>query len=196
MRTYIAESVYPEDFFERRWEGHVVEEIVRLLHGRAFYRIVMTSALLDAALGRARKRDCDVFHLSCHGDESGICLTDGTDLSWDELALKFRDARYSPSVLVLSSCLAGDRGAARAFRNHTSRPAVIFGTEGDGDDKIRFPGACITWPMLYTELLTQGMEQSALRSAVNKMNRVTAHQFVYWRWNDDSDRYLRYPPRE
>jgi hypothetical protein len=193
MRAYVAESATAVDFFERRWEGHVVEEIVRLLGGRVFYRIVMTSSLLDRALNNALNRTCDVFHLSCHGDELGIQLTDGTDLSWDELALKFERATYAPKALVLSSCIGGDRGAARAFQGNTFRPDVIFGSEADEPLEITFPGACVAWPILYTELSTLGMARSVFREAVDKMNRVTIHRFVYWRLDDD--RYLRYPPR-
>jgi len=30
LKAFIAESVSPEEFYHRHWEGHVVEEIVRL----------------------------------------------------------------------------------------------------------------------------------------------------------------------
>jgi hypothetical protein len=190
MRVYVAESVSSEDFFEKNWEGHVVEEIVRLLGSRALYRIVMTSSLFDRALRQGSKYNCNAFHLSCHGNDTGICLTNGDCLSWDELAGAFEQADYAPSALILSSCLGGDGGAARAFRHHQQRPDVIFGSEAE-NDLLTFAGACVSWPILYTELETQGMTRNAFKEAVDKMNHIAGHQFVYWRWDDD--RYRRYP---
>jgi hypothetical protein len=80
VRVYVVESVTPKDFFMRRREGVIVDELVRLLGGRTFYRIVMTSSLLDKAIQRASTKRCDVFHVSCHGNASGIQLTDKTDI--------------------------------------------------------------------------------------------------------------------
>lgn len=191
MKVYIAESVAADDFFYRRWEGHVVEEIARLLGGRPYYRIVITRDLLAEAIRRAKRSECEVFHLSCHGNSSGLALTSGEELSWDDLGAVFEAADYAPGALVLSSCLGGDRGAARAFRERTPRPTVIFGSES----KLTFAGACIAWPILYTELETRGMAREVFRDAIDKMNTVAGHEFVYWRWDDDRDGYRRYPPR-
>lgn len=195
MKVYVAESVSAADFFHRRWEGHVVEEIARLLGGRAYHRIVITRDLLAEAIRRATKSECDVFHLSCHGNSSGLALTSGEELSWDELGAAFETAGYAPGALVLSSCLGGDRGAARAFKDRTPRPKVIFGSEGDDENNLTFAGACVAWPILYTELESRGMAREVFREAIDKMNTVAGHEFIYWRWDDDRDGYRRYPTR-
>lgn len=64
-KAFIAESVSPEEFYQRDWEGYVAEEIVRLLDGKASYRIVMNRNLLCRAIKTAAKNTYDVFHLSC-----------------------------------------------------------------------------------------------------------------------------------
>ncbi len=192
MRAYIVEFVSAANFYRREWEGHVVEEIVRLSGARTTYRIAITKGFLIQALERASKRDCEIFHLSCHGNDEGICLTNGERLSWDELAEAFDDATYDPDALILSSCLGGEGGAARAFFKKEWRPSVIFGSESNSD-KLTFSGACISWPILYTELVQKGMGREVFQHAVDKMNSVTNHEFVYWRW--DADRYRRYPAR-
>jgi hypothetical protein len=143
FKILVAESVSADDFYERDWEGYVVEEIVRLLGGRTFYRIVKTPKYLAKAITLAAKNKCDVFHLSCHGNETGICLTDDTHLSWRELAKVFQQADPMPKVLTLSSCLGGDKGLAQAFKKSVRRPDVIFGAEADEPDNITFAGACI-----------------------------------------------------
>jgi hypothetical protein len=72
---------------------------------------------------------------------------------------------------------------------------VIFGAEANEDEHLlTFPGACVSWPILYTALATKGMSPDAFRDAVNKMNKVTTHRFVYRRW--DGKKYRRYPSQE
>ena len=192
LKAFIAESVSPEEFYNRYWEGHVVEEIVRLLNGKTSYRVVLNAKLLCKAIKTASDNDYDIFHLSCHGDQDGIQLSDQTDISWDHLAECFQDADTLPKALILSSCVGGDRGIARAFKERKRRPQVIFGAEAtDRKRLLTFPGACISWPILYTVLATKGLKLDAFKDAVNKMNNVTPHRFVYRRW--DGQNYRRYP---
>lgn len=172
-----------------------MEEIVRLLDGKTSYRIVMNASLLNRAIKRASENAYDVFHLSCHGDEEGIQLSDSTEISWEDLADCFQKADRMPTALVLSSCVGGDRGIARAFKERKRRPQVIFGAEAKEEKGLlTFPGACISWPILYTALATGGMTPEVFKDAVSKMNRITSHQFVYRRW--DGEKYRRYPSQE
>jgi len=192
LKVFTAESVSPEDFYDRDWEGHIVEEIVRLLGGKASYRIVLNDELLCRAIKTASDNDYDVFHLSCHGSEKGIKLSDKTRISWEELADHFQKAKNLPKALILSSCVGGDSGIARAFTKRKRRPQVIFGAEAkEKKHLLTFPGACISWPILYTVLTTRGMNPTAFKDAVNKMNQITPHRFVYRRW--DKTKYRRYP---
>jgi hypothetical protein len=192
LKAFIAESVSPLEFYNRDWEGHIVEEIVRVLNGKTSYRIVLNAELLRKAIKTASENEYNIFHLSCHGDEGGIQLSDKTDISWDELANCFQTAGRIPAALILSSCIGGDRGIARAFKERKRRPEVIFGAEADEEKHVlTFPGACISWPILYTVLATRGMTPEAFKDAVKKMNSVTSHRFVYRRW--DGQKYRRYP---
>lgn len=192
LKAFIAESVSPKEFYNRDWEGHIVEEIVRVLEGNTSYKIVLNAKLLRKAIKTASKNEYNIFHLSCHGDAVGIKLSDKTELSWDELADCFQTVDRIPSVLILSSCVGGDRGIARAFKKRKVKPQVIFGAEGEGEKHVlTFPGACISWPILYTVLATRGMTPIAFKDAVKKMNNITTHQFVYRRW--DGHKYKRYP---
>jgi len=192
LKVFIVESVSPEDFYARHWEGHVVEEIVRLLNGKTCYRIVLNRNLLRKAIKTASESGYGIFHLSCHGDEEGIQLSDRKNVSWEELAESFQKAATMPKALILSSCVGGDVGIARVFKEYKRRPDVIFGAEAsEKKHLLTFPGACISWPILYTVLATRGMEPDAFKDAVNKMNQITPHQFVYRRW--DGKTYRRYP---
>ncbi len=189
----IAESVFPEDFYADNCEGHVVEAMSRVLHWKASYKIALNPETLCCAIKASATEGYDILHLSCHGDAKGIQLTDETELSWEELADCFQELERIPQALVVSSCVGGDGGIARAFQNRKRRPSVIFGAEGKAKRHITFTGACITWPILYTSLAKEGLTRGAFEDAVNKMNMITKHEFVYRRWH--GGKYRRYPSR-
>jgi hypothetical protein len=192
LKVFIAESVSHENFYDRDWEGHAAEEIVRLLNGRTRYRIVLNRTLLRRAIIEASNNSYEIFHLSSHGDEDGVQLSGKRNVSWRELAEYFQEAKSAPAVLILSSCVGGDAGIARAFEKLDRRPTVIFGAEArEKDNLITLPSACISWSILYSALASRGMTPDGFKEAVTKMNKVTPHQFVYRRW--DNKGYRRYP---
>ena len=61
LKVFVAESVKPEEFYHRCWEGHVVEEIVRLLDGKTSYRIVLNADLLRRAIKTASEMHTTSF---------------------------------------------------------------------------------------------------------------------------------------
>lgn len=197
MKKYkilIVESVAPEDFYDENCEGHVVQAMAKVLHWKSTYKIALNAEALRRAIKHASHNGYDILHLSCHGDRHGIELTDEAELSWEELADCFQRTGHTPHALVISSCVGGDAGVADAFRNRgRRRPNVIFGAEGRRGKRITFPGACVSWPILYTSLAHAGLTREAFKDAVTKMNMITKHEFVYRRWQDRQ--YRRYPVR-
>jgi hypothetical protein len=192
LKVFIAESVTHEDFYNRDWEGHAAEEIIRLLDGRTRYRMILNKTLLRRAIKEAATviTVFSIFHVMVM--KTGVQLSGNRDVSWQELAEYFQKAKSAPEALVLSSCAGGDAGIARAFEQLDRRPTVIFGAEATKeDDLITLPSACISWSILYSVLATEGMTPDAFKEAVTKMNKVTPHQFVYRRWDDKG--YRRYP---
>jgi len=193
FKILIAESVSPGDFYADNCEGHVVEAVARVLHWKANYKIALNAETLCRAIRAASSGEYDILHLSCHGDAKGIQLTDETEVSWAELVDCFQEGDRIPQALIISSCVGGDGGIARAFQNRKRRPSVIFGAEGKAKRRITFTGACITWPILYTSLAKDGLTRDAFKGAVTKMNLITKHEFVYRRWHEG--KYRRYPGR-
>jgi CHAT domain len=191
--VFIAESLFPEDIRKGNQEGEVVQAISRVLHWKSRHKDLRDKSRLCKAIRAASEDNYDIIHLSCHGDADGIQLADETELSWDELADCFQGLGSIPAVLVLSSCVGGDHGIARAFKKKKSRPQVIFGAEGRRKKVITFPGACISWPILYTSLAKSGITREAFKDAMKKMNLITHHRFVYRRWSEDN--YVRYPAK-
>ena len=109
FKLFIAESVFPEDFYGDKREGHVVEAMAHVLHWKATYKIALNAETLSRAIKAASSGAYDILHISCHGDTEGIQVTDKTELSWDELADCFQEAERMPQALVISSCVWGRR---------------------------------------------------------------------------------------
>lgn len=194
FKVFVAESVFPEDIRKGDREGQVVQAICGVLHRPITYRVVNSKEALCKAIKTASAGNYNIFHLSCHGDAKGVQLADETELSWDELAKCFQGLSSIPAALVISSCVGGDHGVSRAFKKSKRRPQVIFGAEGKKKRRITFPGACITWPILYTSLARAGINRHSFKDAVKKMNLITRHRFVYRRW--DGEQYRRYPSKK
>jgi hypothetical protein len=196
LKVFVAESVSEDDFYDRNWEGNVAQESLRINKQIPYYRIVMTLPLLRRAVRSAAKRDCQVFHLSCHGCFDGVTLTNGESLNWQDLAKVFQPFASTKRVLVLSSCVGGDAGAAQAFQNEQDRFGWIIGPEATDDDGLlTFSGACIAWPILYTQL-SESTERASFDKAIDNMNRVTPHQFVRRRWDLNEQCYRRHPGKD
>jgi hypothetical protein len=79
------------------------------------------------AIAAAAKQDFEVIHLSCHGNDDGIALSDDTRLNWAEFATIFETHQCRPLVLVMSTCFGAASGIGDAFRKLTHGPAIIFG---------------------------------------------------------------------
>jgi hypothetical protein len=76
----------------------------------------------------AAEDDYDVLHLSCHGDDKGIAVTDNKNVDWPDLAALFTENNYQPSALVMSACCGASDGLAEAFEGKSRmRPNIIFG---------------------------------------------------------------------
>ena len=66
------------------------------------------------AIDLAARDNYEVLHLSCHGDDIGIALTDNTYIEWPQFAAIFQEKRYKPAALVISACCgASDDKSAR-----------------------------------------------------------------------------------
>ena len=139
FKIFIAESVAPDDFYEGNCEGHVVQAMAKVLHWQSSYKVALNAETLCRAIKHASNSGYDILHISCHGDAKGIELTDGTELSWKDLAECFQETHHAPHTVVVSSCAGGHGGVADAFRNRTRRPSVIFAQKARQEGESLFP---------------------------------------------------------
>jgi hypothetical protein len=143
------------------------------------------------AIAAAAKQDFEVIHLSCHGNDDGIALSDDTRLNWAEFATIFKTHQCRPLVLVMSTCCGAASGIGDAFRKLTHCPAIILGST----TPLSYADYCVAWAILYRQLPEDGVTRGAAKTAMRKINAVVANQFVYRRWDSKTRKYLYYPSK-
>ena len=75
--VFIIESLRSEDREAGRCEGDFLSHILRLEKKRASYCYIRTEREMKVALEQFAASGFRYLHVSCHGDEDGIELTDG-----------------------------------------------------------------------------------------------------------------------
>jgi hypothetical protein len=189
MKVFIIDSSYPRDFYKDRLDGFVARNLLNTMDVQNKLRMVIDLDHFKEAIRDAAAHEFDVLHLSCHGDDSGIALCDNSQPSWKEFAKIFDDKRYSPSALIMSACCGASGGIGEAFRNVKHRPMIIFGSI----TPLSYGEYCAAWAILYHRLTVDGVNRPAARTAMEHINAVVTHQFVYRRWNDENGGYAYVP---
>lgn len=115
--VYIVESPSAIDLYHKRYEGEALGRALDLALVPAVHRLVVTEEAFRAAFLVGLKETLDqhprllpVLHLSAHGNEAGIQLTDGTRISWDalrEILMPVNKALNGMLVVCMSSCQGG-----------------------------------------------------------------------------------------
>lgn len=189
LSVLIAESVGAEDFYFNRTDGFAANEVLRIQQVRSRYRIAFDRKSLNRAILEADRDDYGILHISCHGDDEQIGLTDGTAINWPDLAGDLLPFANSDRALVLSSCSGGYVGVTKAFQKAGVAFQYVFGSTSPAG--VGFTDSCLAWSILYSQIVEHGFSRPALRSTLDKINAVVPGDFVYRRWN--GSRYLHYP---
>ncbi|MBB6413705.1 hypothetical protein [Mesorhizobium sangaii] len=171
---FIVESLSPKDFFERWLDGHAANEILRILNIETEYRIAFTRPLVERAISEAADGNFEALHFSSHGNSSGICLTNGKDMSWPEFVELVKPASGRNKALVMATCGGGDKELTKAL----TAAGVVFGwVFGSTSDTVTFSDSCLAWSILYNRLVDHGFQRPALMTtlrAINAASRATS----------------------
>lgn len=123
IELYIIESPAPDDLYAGRYEGRVLLETLHIAGIWPKYHLTVNfekflDAFLEVHAERLSKNDghLPVIHLSAHGDEKGIGLTDGTPISWNLLSFMLEKVTDGNVIVSMSACFgfSGCRMAMKA----------------------------------------------------------------------------------
>jgi hypothetical protein len=178
--VYVIESPNPADLLDGTTEGHALCSALRLARIQFWYSLVTSRETFHAALGdRLRQaweqlKSFPMIHLSMHGNEHGIVLTDGTQISWDDLraALHPLTQWMQGGLLVCMSTCHGYAGLQMAMvegEDHTFWKLVGC------MDKVSWAQSAVGYVTFYHLLFTGTKEVedcvAVMNSAADTANR-------------------------
>ncbi len=139
--VFIIESLSLEDESEKRLEGKMLQEMLKLLEIPSEYKYIRTSTELEVMVERFRsKSGLKYLHVSCHGNDSELGLTLDT-VPFDNLTQKF--GLLEKRRLFVSACsVCNDRLA------DSLAPTGLLSVIGPSED-IEFDDAAIFYTAFY-----------------------------------------------
>lgn len=128
--VYVIESPSATDLLDGRTEGRALSEALRLSEIPHWYSLASTEEAFSEALSSRLRQAmghaglAPIIHLSMHGNQNGVALTDGTFMSWHSLRTHLRpinEAMNGGLLIGMSSCL-GAAGCRMAMHEDNERP--------------------------------------------------------------------------
>ncbi len=190
-RVFIIESPSATDFYLDRLDGRAARDVLKLENTQVAYRVALDKKKLFMGIKEAARLEFDVLHLSCHGDDVGIQLSDMSIIDWLEL-VDLLDVFATPQrILVMSSCAGGSIGLTKALVNQDT----IFGWVFGAVKNIGFTDSCLAWSILYRllEKLDGPCDSETGQRAVDAINALVEGNFLYRRWDASLKKYRVYP---
>lgn len=122
--VYVIESTAPHDLLDGRTEGRVLIEALLMAGIPHWYSLASDRATLLESLGNRLLEACrhhnnklPILHLSMHGSQQGVALTNGEFISWHDLRgilLSLIRAMQGSLLVCMSSCF-GSAGCRMAM---------------------------------------------------------------------------------
>jgi hypothetical protein len=185
--VYIIESPSAKDILEGRAEGRALSEVLDLAGIPYSYNLVTNSETWNIALGTRFQEAVNyypgrvpILHLSLHGNESGVALTDDTVFSWNQLKKELTplNNKMEGSLLICMSSCFGAYGRRMAVDNSTDNP--FYALVGSSN-KVSWQDAAVAYVTFY-HLLFKGI---SVDECVKKMKLASNNNdFGVW-WGSE-----------
>jgi hypothetical protein len=204
FQVYIVESPSSQDLFDDRSEGKLIQQALAIAEIRTTLKVAVdekrfTDALLACGEElKSQQADVPVLHISAHGNEKGIQLTNKEFLAWADLEKRLaelNEALHGQLILCMSSC-EGARAWNMALNHNPRAYSVLIGSE----EKPTWSETAIGFAAFYHLLAVgktvkgavdgmnaacgrpifiqiDGKEVQALRETVMQMSTDELHQF-------------------
>jgi hypothetical protein len=175
--VHIIESPNDFDLLDGRTEGRMLWEAMQLSKIPCCYNLAVSRKVFDFAMAdRLRQAHAQfnvwpILHLSMHGNEKGVCLTDGTFLDWSALreGMKpFLDLMPGGGLVCMSTC-SGAYGQIIAMDEKSDKPAfwAIVGSK----ESISWQDSALAFATFYTHFF----RGQTLDECVRRMREASGH---------------------
>jgi hypothetical protein len=140
--VYIIESLSKQDIKEKRLEGKLISQILRMGKRKPKYRFVKTRSQLIEATEEFAKSQYRYLHLSCHGNSNKFRFYFG-DIGFRQFA-KFMHDKLENRRIFISTCKSVNMNLAKLIIPRSKCNSIIGPFE-----PIRFDDAAIIWVSYY-----------------------------------------------
>jgi hypothetical protein len=183
--VFIVESPSANDLLDDRVEGRALCSALQLAEIPHAYSLVTTRKALEDSLFERLPRlmqlpqfldRLPILHLSMHGNNEGVGLTDGNVLTWDELReliTPLMNVMSGGLLICMSSCFG--IGGCRMVMNQTADHPfwAIIGNKQDAT----WANAAVAYITFYHQFFK---DNSVLDNCVNVMKQASGDtNFVY-----------------
>ena len=137
FQIYIIESPSSKDVFDARSEGKLIQQALAIAEIQATLKVAVDrERFMDALLACeeqliSQRVQVLVLHISAHGNEKGIQLTNKEFLAWADLEKRLgqlNEALHGQLILCMSSC-EGARAWNMALNHSPGAYSVLVGSE-------------------------------------------------------------------
>lgn len=174
--VFIVESVDFADEAERRVEGSILSDLLRLSGKDSTYRYLRTRQELAEILQQFGESNMRYLHISCHGDD-GALWTTLDRIPFDELA-EMMAPYLANRRLFISACDATNKHLAQQVMRKVACRSII-GPAGE----ISFADAAVMWAAFYHLVFTMsptGMNAENIRSVLSTVATTFQVPFKYF----------------
>jgi hypothetical protein len=195
--VFIVESPSAVDLYHRRSEGEIIRQGVALNQVPCLVKTAINleafMAALNVGLSEGMKEWPDrlpLLHISAHGDENGIQLSDGHRISWNELreCLKPINKALAGRLLVCMSCCQGYAGIKMAMHPDPEDELPYFALIGCGVDP-KWSETSVAFTTFYHHLHLG----SHVNGCVQAMQSASGNEHFWIEWATNSRQaYLDY----
>lgn len=178
--VHLIESPTPEELLagreERKALGQVLSQLGIEHHA---YLVIDAQRFADAAISIAKNTapgKVPIIHISAHGNESGIALTDGGRLSWDTLRtlfVSFNTALQGRLVLCMSTCYGA--AAHQLVKNSTDN--AFYALVGPMA-RIGWHDGLVAFVAFYQLVVNKGAEPMIAAQTMNLAAGLPEKTFV------------------
>ncbi len=177
FHVYIVESPSDPDLYLKRFEGEALQKTLELSGISSSHKLVVSRNALEAALGVGlvehfkTSQVSPLIHISAHGFNGGIQLTNGDIVTWDNLRnflIPVNKVLNGGLLLSMSTC-NGSSGCIMAMKDENF---PFFGVIGN-QQKPTWSETNIAFATFY-HLFSKGYE---ILDAVRAMNVASGNNY-------------------
>ena len=179
VTVHIIESPSPDDFLDDRREGHALRSALAHAQIPAELYTVVDEERFFSAIGkiigyhhnRDQKNDIPIVHLSMHGNDACVALTNGKEFQWDVLgaAIGLANSTLGETLLVAMSTCHGFKAIEMARVEGKPPFLALVGPT----DVVAWRDTVAAFVAFYHYLVRS---EGKITDATNVMNSVLARQ--------------------